>query len=100
MKRDDGVRTWTAGGEGRIGWRGWSRWCGGLGALDGLDGMPIRMPVQEKKPNPNPNPNPNNDVRAHTYTTTHSSSTRVSSLVSGSQTHTEVLKSVTVTNSP
>ena len=41
-----------------------------------------------------------NDVRAHTYTTTHSSSTRVSSLISGSQTHTEVLKGVTVTNSP
>ena len=32
-----------------------------------------------------------NDVRAHTYTTTHSSSTRVSSLISGSQTHTEAL---------
>ena len=31
------------------------------------------------------------DVRAHTYTTTHSSSTRVSSLISGSQTHTEAL---------
>ena len=41
-----------------------------------------------------------NDVRAHTYTTTHSSSTRVSALISGSQTHTEVLKGVTVTNSP
>ena len=33
-----------------------------------------------------------NNVRAHTYTTTHASSTRVSSLISGSQTHKEVLK--------
>ena len=37
------------------------------------------------------NTRPPNDVRAHTYTTTHSSSTRVSSLISGSQTHTEAL---------